>query len=162
MPNDEIYQKLLRRAFNLLAIRPRSEAEIKRRLKRFIKDRKNSQIILHKVVDRLKELKLIDDRAFVQWWIDSRKKVRPKGKKTIRQELLLKGVSAKLIDEELTSRYPREEEYQKASQLLSKKVSHYRNLPAKQLFQRMSRYLLQRGFSAEIVSEVIDEQLKKA
>jgi regulatory protein len=83
-----------------LAVRPRSVAETRRRL-RYLGYR---QELVERVVERLVEVGYLDDQAFARAWLESRDRARPRGAAALRRELALKGVDRAVIDELLAER----------------------------------------------------------
>ena len=80
-----------RRAFDsalyYLGYRPRSEAELKRRLAR-----QYDETIVGETVAKLREYGYLDDQAFAQFWAESRTSFSPRSSRMIRWELRRKGV----------------------------------------------------------------------
>jgi len=83
-----------------LAVRPRSEAETRRRLRHL----GYPAPLCDEVVDRLVRLGYLDDHAFAQAWVESRDRARPRGGAALRRELVLKGVAGEVIDDVLGQR----------------------------------------------------------
>ena len=75
-------------AVALLARRPRSEREIRRRLVQ----RKIAEPLIDETLSRLRTLNLIDDAAFAQFWAETRDRSSPRGKRLVAQELRANGV----------------------------------------------------------------------
>ena len=89
MKDNESFQHATAAALRFLSYRPRSEAEVKSRLRTRFPDR-----IVHKVMASLKEQKLVDDEAFASLWRDSRESLNPRSAAAIRWELISKGVAS--------------------------------------------------------------------
>jgi regulatory protein len=87
-------------AAKFLAVRPRSVAETRRRL-RHLGYRHD---LVDRVVQQLADLGYLDDAAFARAWIESRDRARPRGAVALRRELSLKGVDRSVIDEALSER----------------------------------------------------------
>lgn len=153
----DIENKLIARAFTLLKFRPRSEKELRFRLVNYPQRKKITQDKVDDVISYLKDIKLVDDRKFACWWIESRKHQEKKGKTLIRLELLHKGVNNDLIDELLENEYSDKDEYQHACQLLKKKLTSYRGYEKAIVKMKMYQLLLRRGFSGKIIKMAIDE-----
>jgi regulatory protein len=83
-----------------LAVRPRSVAETRRRLRHL----GYPPALCDEVVDRLVQLGYLDDRAFASAWVESRDRARPRGIVALRQELQQKGVARDIVDEILSQR----------------------------------------------------------
>ncbi len=91
---------VLEAAARFLEARPRSVAEVRRRLTTagYRAD------LVEGAVERLLELGILDDEAFARMWVESRDRARPRGERAIRQELGLKGVDRSTVDLVLAER----------------------------------------------------------
>jgi len=87
-------------AARYLEARPRSEAEVRRRLT----DAGYRAELVDAAVGRLRELQYLDDAAFAKAWIESRDRSSPRGEHALRRELGLKGIDRTLADEVLRER----------------------------------------------------------
>lgn len=83
-----------------LAVRPRSVAETRRRL-RHLGYRHD---LVDSVVERLVQMGYLDDAAFARAWLESRDRARPRGEVALRRELALKGIDSHVIDAALGER----------------------------------------------------------
>jgi regulatory protein len=83
-----------------LAVRPRSVAETRRRLRQL----GYGAELVEEVLGRMLELEFLDDTAFAQAWVESRDRARPRGEMALRRELALKGIDRALVDEVLGER----------------------------------------------------------
>jgi len=83
-----------------LSVRPRSEAETRRRLIKL----GYPEPLVEEVVVRLIEMHYLDDEDFARAWVQSRDRSRPRGSAGLRRELLLKGVARDTIDTVLAER----------------------------------------------------------
>ena len=77
-----------------LAVRPRSEQELRRRLAQ----KKYPEDIITQVIARLGDVKLVDDRDFAKFWVETREGFKPRSKRALQYELRQKGVA----NEEIT------------------------------------------------------------
>src|SRR5882672_8501103 len=75
-------------ALRYLAQRPRSENEVRRRLRRA----ELTDEAIDTVVAQLKQHHLVDDAAFAQYWVEQRQTFRPRGARLLRAELRSHGV----------------------------------------------------------------------
>lgn len=71
-----------------LAVRPRSVAETRRRLRHL----GYRHVLVEQVLERLVEMRYLDDEVFARAWVESRDRARPRGESALRRELQLKGV----------------------------------------------------------------------
>lgn len=151
------FQKFYDRALRFLSYRPRSEKEITN----FLKKKKVEPPIISKIIKKLKEQNFINDEEFTKWWIEQRTHFRPRGIRVIKLELRQKGISQEIIDEILSNEDIKILSEESARKLIEKKIISYKGLPKQELYQKLSQFLLRRGFDWETVKEVIDEVLKK-
>jgi regulatory protein len=91
---------VLEAAARFLEARPRSVAEVRRRLGRA---GYRSELVEGAII-RLGELGLLDDEAFGRAWVESRDRARPRGEIALRRELSLKGVDRAIVNELLDER----------------------------------------------------------
>ena len=91
---------VLEAAARFLEVRPRSVAEVRRRLGQA---GYRSELVEDAIV-RLTELGMLDDASFARTWIESRDRARPRGEIALRRELALKGVDRAVVDELLDER----------------------------------------------------------
>ncbi len=85
------------RAVQYLGSRPRSAAEVRRRLQKAEIDEET----IEAVVARLTEQGYLNDAEFARYWVENRQRFRPKGEQALRQELRRAGVDNEAIDESL-------------------------------------------------------------
>ncbi|MBI4033198.1 MAG: regulatory protein RecX [Candidatus Blackburnbacteria bacterium] len=144
---EKVYNKILRFA----TLRPRSEKEINVWFKR-----KKIPTKLHeRVFNRLKNLGLVDDKAFASWWIEQRLTFRPKGRRAIFFELRQKGVSEDIIEDVLgTIGFPQEVEL--ARDLVAKKLPRFKDFPVEEKKKKLVGLLVRRGFSWETIRKAVD------
>lgn len=143
---ETAYEKTL----YFLSYRPRSEAEIRRYLKK--KQLPDNQQAA--VVARLRQAGLVDDSTFAGQWVENRAAFRPKGKRAIQAELRAKGVAAKDIEAALEgvddSATARQLAAARAPRLLRQRLS-------KADFKRkLGEYLARRGFDYETITEAVE------
>jgi len=91
---------VLAAAVRFLEARPRSVAEVRRRLR----GSGYPPPLIDAAVERLTELGFLDDEAFARSWIESRDRARPRGERALRSELLGKGIDRAQIDLVLAER----------------------------------------------------------
>jgi len=153
---DQEFDKAKDYCYKLFRYRFRSEKEIRHRLRK----RKFSKNIIERIIFYFKGLNYIDDSSFTRSWIEARLK-KPYGLRRIEYELRNKGISEKIIKEEI-ERIKDYSEYKIVKEIVEEKFTQ--PLHAKQalridpnkLKKRLYSFLLRRGFSPEIILEVLD------
>lgn len=137
-------------ALMLLGYRERSLREIKMRMRQKGYEEK----LVEKVVKYLKDRNLINDKRFTQLWAESRIK-KGYGRWRIQSELEQKGVNREIGDEILKDLYSGIDEVQVALDLVEKKRWVSKEPP--RLTERVSNLLRRRGFSFEVISNVVEK-----
>ena len=141
-------------ALLLLSYRARSCQEITERLLR----KKYEREIIQEVVEELKRLHYLDDRAFAIEWVEMRLRGK-RGKRLIRQELLKKGIEKEIIDDSIDEGFkkigPTEDEL--AWQAIEKRIPRYQKLEKSKAYRRIKDFLIRRGFSLETTENTLDK-----
>lgn len=140
--------KALDSAVRFLAPRPRSIAEICRRLEK----KGFSAPAIDDAIDRLEQLHYVDDLAFARYWVRNREEFNPRGRQALRYELRQKGVASEVIEEALRDISPNDSAYRAAQ----KKLRTLRQSDPRSREQTLGSYLARRGFSYDVVREVLD------
>ncbi|MBI4708424.1 MAG: regulatory protein RecX [Candidatus Omnitrophica bacterium] len=137
-------------AFLLLKFRLRSENELYQRLvkKGFFSE------VAREVVSFLKEKRFIDDKLFTKAWVDSRIK-KPYGVRRIKQELLRKGIAQEVIDKQLVQLKDSYSEVDVVRQISEERMAKLKGLDKDVAKRRVYGYLLRRGFSPDVILEVL-------
>ncbi len=147
LARDE-YHRALASALNFLSYRPRSEREIRDRLGRH----DFAAPTLTAVLERLRELRLVDDEAFAEYWIGQRQAHAPRGSLLLKQELFRKGVASETTAAAIDSA---ELDDDTAYQAGAKRARQLRAAEQRDFTQRMSAYLARRGFGWDVVSPAV-------
>ncbi len=87
-------------AARFLEVRPRSRAEVRRRLG----EAGYRADLVEEAIARLAALGYLDDEAFARAWVESRDRARPRGERALWAELRRKGVADDVIAEVLGER----------------------------------------------------------
>jgi regulatory protein len=163
----EDYQKVITMGLSYIALRLRSEKEIKDYLTRKIQKFGFDLQILHRVTQRLRELGYVDDVSFALAFIRSQNTFRPKGKRIVFLLLKQKGVSAEAVskayerlDEEEGSSYaPTEREL--ALQAATKRYRSLGRYSEKDRRTKLYSFLMRRGFDHDTIATVVDGLMSK-
>jgi regulatory protein len=143
-------EKAREKALRFLGNRPRSEWEVRQNLQKAGYEAGT----IDRVLDRLRGVGLVDDAAFVRYWLDNRAQFKPKGAVALRQELRLKGVEREVIDAVLAESEHADDNA--ALQAAVAKADRYRKLPRQEFAQKLGAYLARRGFDYETVREAVN------
>ena len=138
----------------LLTVRARTRAELETQLTK----RGYPEDVSARVLDRLVEVGLLDDAAFAEEWVRSRRTNSGKGKRALAAELRTKGVDAELIASTLDSVDAGEWRVQ-AEQLVAGKLRRERLDDELKVTRRLVAMLARRGYSQGMAFDVVSTQL---
>ncbi len=144
--SDE-FHRCFNAAAHYLSYRPRSEFELRERLRRRGFDGDS----IAAVIARLKEQGLVDDVAFAQFWKDNRQSFSPRSQWLTRLELQRKGVAEDVIDQMVGAVDDDDSAYRAA-------LSKARHLPPSDyqgFRRRLGEYLKRRGFGYGVINHTI-------
>lgn len=141
-------------ALRLLAVRPRSEAELTRRLRM----KGYEPQIAEEVIGRLRELGVIDDAAFAGTLVRDRVRLRPQGARRLANELRAKGVDDETARAAIRETMEGEDtgERELARRAAEKWRPRTGEEPARAR-RRLHGFLTRRGFDSEVIREILDE-----
>lgn len=114
-----------------------------------------SELDTETVLERLSAQGYLDDRAFVQYWIDQRNRFKPMAPRALRYELRNKGVDEALIEsmlqeEETTPEFA-------ALQAARSRAERWAHLEQKIFQKKLIGFLNRRGFGWSVVKPVVDQ-----
>jgi regulatory protein len=139
------------RAVKYLGHRPRSQKEIRQKLREY----QVEEVVMDHVLQRLEQLGYVNDLEFARYWVRNREEFRPRGPMALRAELRGKGISNDIIDEVLAETAPLDS----AREAARKKRSSLRGLDKQTFRKKMGDYLARRGFDFDTIRTVIEECL---
>lgn len=143
-------------ALNLLSFRPRTTVEMRRRLR----EKEFGDEVVQRCVGELVERGLIDDVSFAESYVRDRLRFRPRGPQLLLQELRTKGVdweTARSIVNDVC-----QEEGGSEADLARQAAARWAPRAGETRLRarrRLYNFLLRRGFSADAIREVVEEQL---
>lgn len=146
---QKVYDKII--AFGTL--RPRSEKEFER----WLKKHKVHESLHKELFARLQHLELLGDRKFSEWWVTQRSTFKPRSKSALQYELLKKGVDKTIIRDVLRSLVV--DEVSLAKELVLKKRRLWENLEKEKAKQKIQMILASKGFGWDVAKKVIGEVL---
>jgi regulatory protein len=136
------------RALNFLGPRPRSENEVRRRLK----EKGVEPGIIDEVVARLNRAGLVNDQAFASFWVENRTTFRPRSTRVLRAELKQKGVSDEVLSEALANTNDAEAAYTVAA----KRGRRLAGLERQEFRRKLGEFLARRGFNYDTIEPVVE------
>jgi regulatory protein len=143
-------------AVRLLKVRPRASGELRRELVR----RRHRAEAIGAVLADLEETGALDDRLFARLWIKERVEKKGYGKRRIASELLTKGVSREIVEDELRVGFDRESELAVAGRAARARLRRLGSVPLETRKRRIYTYLLRSGFTSDIAGEATKSVLE--
>lgn len=135
------------RVLNYLAIRPRSEYEIRTYMRQNKYDSKTSREILNKLTEKGR----LNDEAFARAWVENRRLLKPVSKRRLRLELRQKRVADDIISRVLAVDETDERSVLKDIIQRKRKQSRYQD------DLKLTQYLMRQGFNYEDVKSAMNE-----
>ena len=148
-PLDDPYRDAMRRAGHLLASRPRTEHELRARLRTAGYD----ESTVGRTVERLVELRLVDDRAFALQWVSERALSKGRSGDALVAELVNKGIDRN-VAEQAVGEAGIDEEAQ-ARELAGRFLSKVAHKPLEKQAEAILGRLLRRGFSHDLARDAV-------
>jgi regulatory protein len=151
------------RALRLLAVRPRTEQELRSRLIRA--DFEHSAI--SEVLERLREEGLVDDQAFAREYARSRSTGKGHAPRRIEQELRARGIEREWAHRAAWERYERDDRdpqaqlLDEAAALLRRRRPRYQGQAAGTARRRMGGLLARAGYPADVAIDAVDAELEQ-
>lgn len=149
-------------AFDLLARKSWSRAELTRRLKR----RGAPDEVARDVVAELTERGYVDDADFARWWAEARARGRKVGSMRLRRELAARGIPTELTAAAVGAAFEETPEPERAMEAARRRLpallrTHPERAPA-----RLRDYLLRRGYppavAAAVTTRLLADRLAEA
>lgn len=134
-------------ALKFLNYRQRSEAEVRKNLE----SHQVSEANIENILERLRRGGLINDQQFAASWVENRSEFHPRSKRALFFELRQRGLNQEAIEQALQEVDDEEMAYQAGI----KQAKKYQSLEWLDFREKLSNYLLRRGFHYEVISPVV-------
>ncbi len=138
--------KLFNRAVQYVAMRPRSTWEIEFYLQR----KKADPLLSQQIVNKLSKFGLLDDEAFAQSWVASRRMLKPVSRRRLQQELRAKHVPSEIVEQVLAE--DETDELTTLRQLVERKKAKYTDQT------KFMRYLASQGFNYDDIKTALQTE----
>ena len=140
----------------LLATAPRTRAQLATALRR----RRVPEDVAEAVLGRFAEVRLIDDAAFAQAWVESRHHGRGLARRALSAELRQRGVAAEQVRAAVGSLGDKDE-LATARRLVAKRVEATRGRPLPARVRHLVGMLARKGYPAGLAFQVVREALEE-
>jgi regulatory protein len=139
-----------------LAMGPRTRRQLEDKLC----DRGCDPAVAAGVLDRMSEVGLVDDEAFAEMFVRSRRETKGLAAVALRRELRDKGVADDVVDAALEEIDP-EREKEQARALVSRRLRTMRGLDRDVQTRRLAAFLARKGYgwgaSVQVIREALDD-----
>lgn len=143
------------RAINYISGKLKTKYEVRLKLK----EKDFTEDIIDEVIDILEKEEYLNDRLYCEVFIEDKKQLNGYGKNKIKSLLIQKGISKSLF-EDFLDEFEYEEEFDNALKMGIKKLNLLSN--EEDIFkkkQKLINYLAYRGFSFDVINDVLREIL---
>src|SRR5215217_2613811 len=143
-------------ALVFLSYRPRSEKEVRDRLRRGGYE----QDAIDHAISRLHEWRYLDDADFARRWVENRTAHRPRGRRMLQQELRHKGIDVEIARDVIDDADL--DETGTAEALARRRLPSYAGDDPAAIRRRLSAYLARRGYGYDVIRVALDRALGEA
>lgn len=156
---QNVIYHIKQRALSFLARRFHSEKELLIKLK----SKSYNENLIKIVLSELKEKGFINDKIFTRHFVEEKLNKKRWGKNKIKAALISKGVSSTTIDEVFSDFQDAKSEFDLAFSLAEKKLLQLqkRNIDTNKYQQKISTFLISRGFDFDTCRDVCEKILKQ-
>lgn len=145
--HEDSLARAYQHALALIAGRPRSRAEVERRLR----EKGYAPEAIVATLERLAANGYVDDAEFARYWAEQRTLHRPRSSRALRYELRRKGVEGGAIEEAVGGL----DDEEAAWAALEPKLAQWRALPPEEMQKKASGFLARRGFGYDVIRRVL-------
>ena len=143
-------------ALVFLGYRPRSEKEVRDRLRRGGYE----QDAIEHAIARLHEWRYLDDADFARRWVENRTAHRPRGRRLLQQELRHKGIDGEIARDAIDD--AELDEPGAAEALARRRLPSYAGDEPAAIRRRLGAYLARRGYGYDVIRVALDRALGEA
>jgi regulatory protein len=145
MSDSEIFDRYYNLSLRFLSYRPRSEKEVVD----YLKKKKLSEGTIAQIMQRLTELRFVNDLEFARFWLEHRKK----GLNLIKIELNQKGISRENIEHAISELDIKEKESKLINKLIEKKLRILSKYDKREAEEKIIAFLMRKGFDYETIKK---------
>lgn len=139
-------------AMNYISYQLRSEKEVRS----FLKEKEIPAEDRNRIISRLKDLGVVDDRIYGESYVRTQMRTSDKGPTVVKQQLRQKGLTEELIEQVITL-YSFDQQLEVASHVAEKSLRRIHGKSYKETIQKVRTALMQKGFSGDVISLVMED-----
>ncbi len=147
LQDEDARERAYQQAMLFLSYRARSEAEIRRNLRKH----EIPEPVIEATLERLRQARLADDPEFARAWVENRSTFRPRSRMALALELRQKGLSEEASKAALEG----VDEEALAWQAARKRAPRLEGLEWKDFRKKLSEFLGRRGFPYTIIAPTV-------
>ncbi len=147
-------ERLEQRARNVLLHQLARSAKSTQQLRQILEKREIPSEIAERVLERFTEVGLIDDAAYAETIVNSRRNFKGLSKSAIKRELSEKGVPAPLVEQAIET-ITSEDDLAAAQELAARRIRQMSTLTREVRERRLAGYLGRKGYPSSIVFAAI-------
>jgi regulatory protein len=140
-------ERAYQQAMLFLSYRARSEAEIRRNLRKH----EIPETVIEETLERLRQDGLANDREFASAWVENRTTFRPRSRRMMAMELKQKG----LDEEAIQSAMENVDDEASAYEAAQKRAARFKGLEWNDFRKKLSEFLARRGYSYSVIAPVV-------
>ncbi len=144
-------------AFDRLAVRDRSSAELRQALEK----KQVPAEVIEVVMAKLEAQGFVNDERFARDWITARHRSKGLARTALSQELKLKGIPDEIINIALDSIDP-DDERRRAHALVQRRMASLTRFDKETQKRRLTSFLMRKGYPAHLCFEVVNQELSES
>ena len=142
-------QTAYNKALKLISTRYKTQREVEK----YLYEKGYLASVVYYVISKLNEYHYIDDQKFVDSYISAHRRMY--GKLKIKQQLMLKGISEKTIDEALE-----DENFEQSDEILRLSEKYMKNKEeTKENYIKLFKYLMSKGFEYDEIKLALKKEI---
>lgn len=153
MNDDELFLKALNLSYFYLQFRARTKKEMTDYLNKKAQKFSFEPETIQKAIKALEDEGLIDDKKFIEWFVEIKNVRKPKSKYLMKQQLFKHGVDKQTVDDYFEDKVV--DELALAKVALEKRWDKYNKLDKQGRFKKVASFLGRRGFSYDIIKKTL-------
>lgn len=138
-------------ALTFVSYRPRSEREVRDRLRR----KAFEPAAIDYAIEKMRGWRYLDDTAFAEFWVENRAEHAPRGKRALQSELRAKGVDREVVERVLDETHL--DEQTAALEIARKRLRSLSSYDEETQRRRLAAFLARRGFGWDVAKPVLAE-----
>ena len=147
-------ERTMHRAVRLLAAKPRSIGELRKRL---LEKLWTNEEVVDAVIEKLKEYEYLDDQKYAVSLALSKLRQKPQGKRRLQQTLSQKELDKETIEEALTTAFEKMPEEDLIDAAIEKRV-RLKGIPdTRENTKKFYDHLLRQGFSFDLIRTKVSD-----